>query len=77
MAEALSGVNGNIIRWAREFYNMSPDDAAQAIGVDVTRYSNWESGTEHPTYAKLKKSVMFFANQARYSFFLNPRLSLQ
>ena len=55
MAETLSGVNGKIIRWAREFYNMSPDEAAQAIDVDISRYMNWENGTEHPTYAKLKK----------------------
>ena len=54
MAETLSGVNGKIIRWAREFYNMSPDEAAQAVGVDISRYMNWEDGTEHPTYAKLK-----------------------
>ena len=33
MAETLNGVNGDIIRWAREFYNMTLDDAAHAIGV--------------------------------------------
>ena len=72
MAEALSGVNGNIIRWAREFYNMSPDDAAQAIGVDVTRYSNWESGTEYPTYAKLKKISDVFRKPSAVFFFPEP-----
>ncbi len=72
MAEALSGVNGNIIRWAREFYNMSPDDAAQAIGVDVSRYSNWESGIEHPTYAKLKKISDVFRKPSAIFFFPDP-----
>ena len=41
LAEALSGVNGEILRWAREFYNMNAEDAAKAIGVDVERYCNW------------------------------------
>lgn len=72
MAEALNGVNGNIIRWAREFYNMSPDDAAQAIGVDVTRYSNWESGTEYPSYAKLKKISDVFRKPSAVFFFPEP-----
>ena len=53
MAETLPGVNGEIIRWAREYYNMQPDEAALAIGVDLQRYTNWESGQEFPTYAKL------------------------
>ena len=62
MAETLSGVNGKIIQWAREYYNMSSEEAAQKIGVDVEKYKNWEAGTDHPTYAKLKR----FANSAGY-----------
>ena len=42
MAETLSGVNGKIIQWAREYYNMSYEEAAQRIGVDVDKYKNWE-----------------------------------
>ncbi len=72
MAETLSGVNGEIIRWAREFYNMSPDDAAQAIGVDISRYMNWENGTEHPTYAKLKKISDVFRKPSAVFFFPEP-----
>ena len=72
MAEALSGVNGEIIRWAREFYNMSPDEAAKAIGVDISRYMNWEDGTEHPTYAKLKKISDVFRKPSAVFFFPEP-----
>ena len=72
MAETLSGVNGEIIRWAREFYNMSPDEAAQAIGVDISRYLNWENGTEHPTYAKLKKLSDVFRKPSAVFFFPEP-----
>lgn len=31
MAETLSGVNGKIIQWAREYYNMSYEEAAQRL----------------------------------------------
>lgn len=72
MAETLSGVNGEIIRWAREFYNMAPDEAAQAIGVDISRYMNWENGTEHPTYAKLKKISDVFRKPSAVFFFPEP-----
>ena len=72
MAETLSGVNGEIIRWAREFYNMSPDEAAQAVGVDISRYMNWENGTEHPTYAKLKIISDVFRKPSAVFFFPEP-----
>ena len=77
MAEQLSGVNCKIIRWAREFYNMSPDEAAQAIGVDISRYLNWENWTEHPTYAKLKRLAMYLGSRTWFSFFLNLHNSQQ
>lgn len=72
LAEPLSGVNGKIIRWAREFYNMSPAEAAHAIGVDTSRYMNWEEGTEHPTYAKLKKISDVFRKPSALFFFPEP-----
>ena len=40
LAESLSGVNGEIIRWAREFYNMDVEEAAKAIDVDAERYKS-------------------------------------
>lgn len=55
MAEALTGVNGAIIQWARERYNISTEVAAQAIGIDTQRYERWERNEEFPTYAMLKK----------------------
>ena len=72
MAEVLLGVNGDIIRWAREYYNMKPEEAATAIGVDLQRYSNWESGQEFPTYAKLKKISEVFRKPSAIFFFPEP-----
>lgn len=72
MAETLSGVNGRIIRWARENYNMSTDEAARAIGVDISRYMNWEDGTEYPTYSKLKKISDVFHRPSAIFFLPEP-----
>lgn len=72
LAETLSGINGSIIRWARENYNMSIDEAALAIGVDISRYLNWENGAEYPTYAKLKKISNVFKKPSAIFFFPEP-----
>lgn len=72
MAEQLSGVNGNIICWAREFYNMSPEEAARSIGVSTEKYSAWESGAEFPTYTKLKKISDVFRKPSAVFFFSEP-----
>ena len=72
MAETLSVVNGEIIRWAREFYNMTPDEAAQAVGVELFRYMNWEDGSEYPSYAKLKRISDVFHKPSAIFFFPEP-----
>lgn len=72
MSEALTGINGQIIKWAREYYNMTSDEAAKAIGVDINKYCNWESGQEFPTYAKLKKVSEVFHKPSAIFFFPNP-----
>ena len=72
MAETLSGVNGKIIQWAREYYNMSYEEAAQRIGVDVDKYKNWENGTDYPTYAKLRKISDAFHKPSALFFFPVP-----
>ena len=72
MAETLSGVNGKIIQWAREYYNMSYEEAAQRIGVDVDKYKNWENGTDYPTYAKLRKISDAFHKLSALFFFPVP-----
>lgn len=72
MAETLSGVNGKIIQWAREYYNMSSEEAAQKIGVDLEKYKDWEAGTDYPTYAKLKKIGDVFHKPSALFFFPVP-----
>ena len=75
MAEVLTGVNGQILRWARENYNMTPGETAAAIGVDEARYLRWENGEEFPTYAKLKKvSEVLHKPSARFFFPEPPQI---
>ena len=72
MAEALTGVNGRIIRWAREYYHMQPLSAAHAIGVGIEVYLAWEAGEAFPTYAKLKKISEVFRKPSAIFFFPEP-----
>ena len=72
MAEVLTGVNGNILKWAREFYNMSLEEAATAIGVDYEKYCSWEDGSDFPTYAKLRKVSDVFHKPSAIFFFPEP-----
>ncbi len=72
MGEVLTGVNGNILKWAREFYNMSLEEAAAAIGVDYEKYCNWEKGFDFPTYAKLRKASEVFHKPSAIFFFPKP-----
>ena len=39
MAEAMLGINGEIIRWAREYYNMQPPQLSALI-YSVTQIGN-------------------------------------
>lgn len=68
----LTGVNGNILKWAREFYNMSIEEAAAAIDVDCEKYCNWELGNDFPTYTKLKKISDVFHKPSAVFFFPEP-----
>ena len=68
MGEILTGVNGTILKWARERYNLSPEDAAHSIGITSERYVSWENGEAYPTYAMLKKISNVF-QKPLYRFF--------
>lgn len=72
MAEQLTGVNGNIIKWARKYYNLSQEEAASSVGVDFERYRNWENGREYPTYAKLKEISRVLHKPSAVFFFPEP-----
>lgn len=72
MGEAMTGVNGAIIRWARLNYNMTEDAAAKAIGTSADEYVKWENGESFPTYAKLKLISDVFRKPSAIFFFPTP-----
>lgn len=72
MGEVLTGVNGTILKWARERYNLSPEDAAHSIGITSERYVSWENGEAYPTYAMLKKISNVFQKPSALFFFPEP-----
>ena len=72
MAESLSGVNGQIIRWARELYNIAPEEMSKKLHIDISRYLDWESGKEYPTYAQLKKISEILKKPSAIFFFPEP-----
>lgn len=72
MAEVLSGVNNDIIRWAREFYNMEVEEAAKSIGISVEKLIDWEEGKDYPTYAKLRKLSEVYRKPSAIFFFPEP-----
>lgn len=72
MTEVMRGVNGEMIRWAREYYNMTQERASSAIGVSIEQYKKWELGQEYPTYAKLKKISAVFRKPSAIFFLPSP-----
>ncbi len=72
MAEVLSGVNNDIIRWAREFYNLEVEEAAKSIGISVEKLIDWEEGKDYPTYAKLRKLSEVYRKPSAIFFFPEP-----
>ena len=55
MAEYMTGINPDIIKWARERSGYSLQDIAKFFKKDIATISNWESGSSAPTYAQLEK----------------------
>lgn len=55
MAEYMTGINPDIIKWARERSGYTLKDVADSVNKDPATISDWESGTSAPTYAQLEK----------------------
>ena len=53
--ELMIGVNGEIIKWAREFLNITIDEAVRSLHLAKEKYTAYEEGSDFPTYPKLKE----------------------
>ena len=70
MSELMMGVNGNIIRWAREYLNISLEEAIASLHISIEKYNAFEDGTDFPTYPKLKEISNLYKKPIGI-FFLN------
>ena len=55
MAEYMTGINPDIIKWARERSGYTLQDIAKSFKKDIATISYWESGEKAPTYRQLEK----------------------
>ena len=42
MSELMMGVNGNIIRWAREYLNISLEEANTSLHISIEKYKSYD-----------------------------------
>jgi len=45
-------ITGDVLRWARERANLSPEAVAKGLKVPTSVYSEWEDGTRRPSFSK-------------------------
>jgi Zn-dependent peptidase ImmA (M78 family) len=66
----------SVLVWARESAGLSVEAAARKAGVKADRLSSWESGTERPSFAQLRKLAsaykrplaVFYLSEPPYRF---------
>lgn len=73
VANYVSGVNPEILRWAREKAGLSIEEIAQSFRKDVEVVSGWESGEVVPTYNQLEKlAYSLYKRPIALFFFPSP-----
>src|SRR6056297_139420 len=51
----ITQINKDILKWAREYAGLSIKEAAKKIGTSEKKVSEWEDGSDHPTFKQLNK----------------------
>ena len=72
MVDYINGINPIIIKWARERSGYTLEDVAKSFKKDVTTISNWELGTQAPTYVQLEKLADKYKRPVALFFFPEP-----
>src|SRR5438093_189341 len=76
MAKTVSGINTQILVWARERAGMTIAQVAKATGRDVSVIEAWESGDAAPTYPQLEDlAYRVYKRPLALFFFPDPLLS--
>lgn len=69
-SKSVTGVNPQILRWARETVNMTIDQAASSLKRNSEEIESWENGTASPTYSQLEKLAYDIYKRPLALFFL-------
>ena len=48
-------VKPELLKWARDSFGLSIEEAARKIGVKTSKLEEWEAGISHPSISKLRK----------------------
>lgn len=70
MAGQISGINPEVLIWARERAGLAVEDVAQSMGKDPDVIASWESGESSPTYVQLEKLAYKVFKRPLAVFFL-------
>jgi Zn-dependent peptidase ImmA (M78 family) len=65
-------VEPSVLRWARESIDLTPVAASRKIGVPDDRVEAWETGTEVPTIAQLRKAAEVYKRSLAVFFLPAP-----
>lgn len=70
MAEQMTSINYEMLKWARENSGTSIEEAYRKFGQ--TKIDAWESGIEYPTYAQLRSLSDYYRKPIAIFFFPQP-----
>lgn len=71
MGGSVSGVQGRLLRWARETANMTVAEVAEKFKKTSEEIDAWEQGTDAPTYPQLEKLAYEIYKRPLAIFFLS------
>ena len=72
MAEHISGINPDILKWARERSSYTVETIADALNKQVSIVNDWESGESALTYVQLEKLADKYKRPIAIFFFPEP-----
>jgi Zn-dependent peptidase ImmA (M78 family) len=73
MTESVSGINPELLVWARKRSGQTLEDVAAAMSKDVATIQAWEAGTAAPTYVQLETlAYRVFKRPVALFFFPEP-----
>ncbi|MDE2821932.1 MAG: ImmA/IrrE family metallo-endopeptidase [Chloroflexota bacterium] len=73
MPKTLTGINPDVLRWARERSGLSVSDVARKFSKSPSAISAWETGETSPTYVQLEKlAYQVYKRPVAIFFFPEP-----